>query len=279
MLTDRWRAISARIDGLARAAEAVVAPDPHSVRKRLGPLVADTYADIKSLASEYQASLPAGCEAAISEFDARNGDLFPAARDDVAIAAATIPLLIALQAEVAFALSDHQERIRSITERAFLHLRRVLVANRRERDVWLEAYANNETQCEKLGAAHLLGHGIFAFKVHADGGRTDLVFGEPIRMGEVAPAVEGLVLTEWKRANPDVDGPAKFAEARRQADIYAGGPLAGIELAGYRYLVVVSDKLLPAASVPDDEVVGQVVYRHINIPVDPDVPSIEARRH
>lgn len=278
MLTDRWNAISARIEGLRRAADAVVTPDPYSVVKRLAPLVKDTYAEIKRFVLEYEASLPEGCAAALSAFDARNATLIEHATDDPAQAAAAIPLLVAIASELAFALSDHQARIRSTTERAFLHLRRVLVANPREREVWLDAYANHEIQCEKLGAAHLLAHGIFAFKAHAEGGRTDLVFQEPVRIGEVAPAVEGLVLTEWKRANPDADAAKMFEDARRQADIYAEGPLAGVELAGYRYLVVVSKKALPAAVVPDNQTVGRVVYRHINIAVDPDVPSLAARR-
>jgi hypothetical protein len=55
-----------------------------------------------------------------------------------------------------------------------------------------------------------------------------------------------------------------------QARRYAQGALAGIELTGSRYLVVVSRR---EVAVPDDLNEGGVVYRHINIPVEGRVPS------
>ncbi|MCA3503481.1 MAG: hypothetical protein IOD05_09585 [Rhodobacter sp.] len=278
MLTGRWQAISARIDGLARAAEAIVEPDPYSVRKRLGPIAEDTYKEIEIFISDYADSITFEGKSVFENFRVSHGSLFEEARTSKEIASAIIPLLVVLRSELEFALSDYQERIRSITERAFLHLRRVLVANPREREVWLAAFNEDETRCEKLGATHLLSHGIFAFKAHADGARTDLVLGESIKIGEVAPAVEGLVLTEWNRATSGRDIEEKFREARRQADRYAQGALAGIELAGYRYLVVVSEKSPPSTVVPEDLKVGRVTYRHINIPIDTDSPSKEARR-
>jgi hypothetical protein len=80
--------------------------------------------------------------------------------------------------------------------------------------------------CEKLGAVHLLLHGIWAFKVNAAGKRTELVFQEPVSDGGAGPQyADGLVLTEWKLAP---DGAAKhFKNARSQARRYAQGSLAG----------------------------------------------------
>ena len=90
-----------------------------------------------------------------------------------------------------------------------------------------------------VGAVHLLWHGIFAFKIDANRGRTDLVFGEPL--GDQETYADALVLTEWKKATKS-DASKKFGEATSQAEIYARGPLAGNELHAYRYAVVVTDK-------------------------------------
>lgn len=82
--------------------------------------------------------------------------------------------------------------------------------------------------------------------------------------------VEGLVLTEWKVANDAVTAARKIEEARAQADLYNEGPLAGIELRGYRYLILVSPQKL---ILPADATSGEIVYRHVNIAVQPETPS------
>jgi hypothetical protein len=55
---------------------------------------------------------------------------------------------------------------------------------------------------------------------------------------------------------------------------YAQGVLAGSELTAYRYAAVVSLWHITVPAVISD---GAVVYRHINIAVDPETPS-RARR-
>jgi hypothetical protein len=80
----------------------------------------------------------------------------------------------------------------------------------------------------------------------------------------------GLVLTEWKKASLEDDAGKRFEEARSQARRYAQGALAGSELRGYRYAVVVSRSQV---TVPDDVEENGVVYRHINVAVDPRPPS------
>jgi len=111
-----------------------------------------------------------------------------------------------------------------------------------------------------------------AFKVDATGGRTDLVYQEPVREDDLA-GVRGAVLTEWKVAHGN--GVHEFAVAERQAENYATGVLGGLELASHRYLVVVSERQV---RLPPDNVQKGVTYRHINIAVDPESPSKLAQR-
>jgi hypothetical protein len=91
-------------------------------------------------------------------------------------------------------------------------------------------------KCEKLGAAHLLLHGIWAFKVSATGERTDLVLGEKLEITpQVEAASEALVLTEWKCVRKPGELDHKINEAFSQAKIYSVGVLADFELASRRY--------------------------------------------
>ena len=73
-----------------------------------------------------------------------------------------------------------------------------------------------------MGSVHLLSQGIYAFKVNAEGARTDLVFAEPPDESLLARSVDGLVLTEWKVATDD-NAIQKFGEARAQAELYKRG--------------------------------------------------------
>ena len=68
-----------------------------------------------------------------------------------------------------------------------------------------------------------------------------------------------------------------FQRAKEQAALYASGSLAGFELAGCRYLVVVSEDRV---NVPEDVETDGVLHRHINIAVDPSTPSrgVQSRR-
>ena len=133
-----------------------------------------------------------------------------------------------------------------------------------------------ETACEKLGAVHLLWHGIFAFKINALGAQTDLVYSEPIDASITQRGIEGLVLTEWKVADAK-NATDRFAQARQQAERYRKGPLIGTELTGYRYAIAVSLTDLPKVLVPDDMVIEGRVYRHINFAIEPRTPSVQAR--
>jgi hypothetical protein len=147
----------------------------------------------------------------------------------------------------------------------------LIVADATVREKWQESFKKGEVACEKLGAVHLLLHGIWAFKVDAIGGRTDLVFQEPA--GDLSNAqryVDGFVLTEWKKANPNDNVGQLFEQARLQARRYSQGALAGSELTSYRFAIVVSHQQI---DVPNDFREGLVIYRHINIAVNPRLPS------
>ena len=165
---------------------------------------------------------------------------------------------------MSFILSDIQQSIRARSERAFSHLQRLIVVDQDFREKWKAAFEVGEVACEKLGAVHLLQHGIWAFKVDAAGARTDLVFQEPAgNLTDEQRYVEGFVLTEWKKAPREDDAERKFAEARSQAQRYAQGALAGSELTDYRYVVVVSRQQV---TVPDDLTEAGIVYQRGPIP-------------
>ena len=52
------------------------------------------------------------------------------------------------------------------------------------------------------------------------------------------------------------------------------GALAGLELRSHRYIIVVTPKELPSGTLgPDDRTAAGVIYRHVNIVIEPEVPS------
>lgn len=174
--------------------------------------------------------------------------------------------------------SDLEGTAVRLTARAFLHLQRSIIADHSIREKWKTAQAQHEMACEKLGSVHLLQHGIWCFKVDSVGERTDLILGEALTdqaLGDVYLSAEGLVLTEWKMATQS-NSKQKYHEALAQAERYARGSLAAIELKSYRYLVIVSEEFLN--DVPPDHEKEGIIYKYINIAVDPSAPSTQARK-
>ncbi len=173
--------------------------------------------------------------------------------------------------EVNYLLTNISEVIKRQSERAFLHLQQSIVAAEDIQERWQKAFDVGETACEKLGAAHLLLHGIYAFKANAEGARTDLVFPDrPLNTDTVQRTADGLVLTEWKKVEAQTEANAKAEYARKQAALYNAGILGGIELANYRYIVLVSEEQLNRIEEIEE---NGVTYRHINIAVAPLSPS------
>jgi hypothetical protein len=177
--------------------------------------------------------------------------------------------LNSLVSEVDFLLADREEPLRLATERALLHLQWLIAADPEAQKKWSTAFAKGEVACEKLGAVHLLWHGICSFKAKGDGAATDLVLGEPISRGIVL-AAQGLVLTEWKKVADHVDVSLLAERARHQASLYSIGLLATTELRSVRYIILVSKHQIPDV---DDIIVNGITYRHVNIACDPYTPS------
>lgn len=280
-----WRTIYAKIEGIrvsaelwARFKQASYA-DSYGSYKEIGKACHSAAQDILGLAAKYEASLPVPVRERIEEFftDQRR-NLIDEAKSELKAATSALIMLLALRAEIEFLLTDEQEQIRSKTERAFLHLQRLLAVDSDAQSKWSDAFDKGETACENLGAVHLLLFGIFAFKANAVGARTDLIFPDQDDHDDFeSRGVAGLVLTEWKVANPE-NGLSKFAEARAQMDIYRQSALVGVELTGTRYAVVLTKKKLPKSQVPEDMDRNGVIYRHLNLAIAPETPSKQAKR-
>ena len=82
------------------------------------------------------------------------------------------------------------------------------------------------------------------------------------------------MLTEWKLVKKTDDLDAQATRARKQAGLYSAGVLHDIVLKNTRYIILVSRKRLQP---PDDHCESGVTYRHIVVPVDPDLP-VAARK-
>jgi hypothetical protein len=277
----QWTNIASRIRGLMQATElhsrflAVRSSDTFGRTQRLREQGERLLEEVSGFQERFRQSLPRAVLDRIGEFVRyaapllRTTDGTPDLRQETVWAG--LVAFGAFETELSYLLSDTEQAIRSRSELAFAHLQRSIVVDETFRRKWQDAFADGETACEKLGAVHLLSHGIWAFKVHAEGERTDLVYQEPSgRFERDLTYADGLVLTEWKKAVSKKEAGDKFEEARNQAHRYGRGVLAGNELTQYRYAVVVSDEQV---QTPDDVTRDGIVYRHINIAVKPKSPS------
>lgn len=275
-----WKAISDRISGLSTAGQLFLkfwsnqSSDPYgSIKKELLPQAQDIFRLIEQFIEDSRPHLPITAADCAERFIENKKTLFLADNPgDYPRLQAVLTNLLSFQTEFTFQLSDISSLTRRLTERAFSHLSRSIIADNSIRKKWKSAYDEGETSCEKLGAAHLLLHGIWAFKASAEGERTDLILGEPIRnFTQVENTAEAMVLTEWKVVKePKKEFDEKISQALKQAKRYSAGILSGFELAGYRYLVIVSKNVL---DIPEDIREGDVIYRYVNIAVDPLTPS------
>ena len=281
-----WQAISARIQGLLDAGAFFYralhhsSEDARSVKKKV--LLANAekiFGNLNEFSEKFKSALPQDALDSLNSFltkpEMSNPEFFRPNRNyENANVQFALTSLSAFQSEFAYLIADTQFIARKITERAFVHLQRSIIADDEIRKKWMTAYKGHETKCEKLGALHLLQHGVWAFKVDAIGGKTDLVLNEPLSPASpIESTADALVLTEWKVVKTHGDMQDKIKEALKQAELYSSGVLGGIEIANYRYLVMVSERMM---KMPDDRLEGTVTYRHINIAVNPRTPSEEA---
>jgi len=281
---DEWINLSTRIKGLVQAGLlyaqmfATHSGDPYGGGKRLAEQAKQIFDELDQFSNCREEWVPPSAREALRLFLDQRRSIFydtsgtPAS--DRERMKANIISLAAFESELSFLLSDNKELVRRRSELAFLHLQRCIVVDETFRNKWIKAFDTGEVACERLGAVHLLQHGIWAFKIDSSGAKTDLVFNEPLCDRDfkmIYKAAEGLVLTEWKIAKKSSDIADKFEAARRQACLYAEGAMGGIELTGYRYIVVVT-KQQARDSIEDINDKG-VIFRHINIAVDPLPPS------
>jgi hypothetical protein len=236
--------------------------------------------DLESFKSQHANILPPG---AVSTIDDAVKRVYQSQKEPltvqpvVFITTQVFPLAI-FRAQFQYLLSDFSAITRRRSERALLHLKRSIVADHHFGDKWREAFAESraEDACEKLGAAHLLLHGIYAVKVVGEGQRTDLFFGQPMANDDqVSGAIEAYVLTEWKCVKQPSEYNKMAEDARQQSALYANGLLYGMELSDYRYIVLVSEKDLPEIA---NTIQAGIEYKHINIPVSPEPPSRSAKQ-
>jgi hypothetical protein len=277
---DRLNGLGKRLNGLSMLHDRFTALPSSSVNG------AQEKALLKSavgLAGDYldmHATLAASPDIDLPAFDqTRLAQLVAGALDDsvssqrAAHLAEIVLHLSMLRNDIDAVMADGQEEIRSRAERAFLHLQWSIAANRAVRLAWIRAYRTDEPACAALGAAHLLLHGIFAFKATSSAARTDLVFHEPLENQSPQAVADGLVLTEWKRLTDAKKLDEIIRGAEVQADLYTTGVLGGRELRRVRYVVVVSSEQV---AMPSDLRKDGYLIRHVNIAVRPNSPSIAA---
>lgn len=283
MWRTEWRAVSVRIDRLLNAGDffvrfqSIEASDSyHAAAKDLLPAAKVIFEHIRNFREKYGSTLP---PRAVEVLDGHLDGSAQIFADDVAPGAANVrsmslvrlTRLASIRSDLDYCFSDSSASARRLSERAFVHLRRSIVADPEVRRRWQEAFESGERACEKLGANHLLLHGIWAFKANSEGERTDLIFPDrSVDLEEVERSAEALVLTEWKVVKSNGDLAAQSKQAHKQASRYSVGSLAGLELVQYRYLVLVSKDFLAMPPVVDE---GDVRYEYINIAVDPKTPS------
>lgn len=191
---ETWDKIASRIKGLQRSGElyglfqSYHQEDSYGAGRMLREQCELTIISIEGFLSDFKTVLPSEAADRLSKFIVSA----PAksAKDATSEARATRAALVALgalEAEVTYLLAGRDELIRIRSERAILHLQRSLVVDQAVSQRWQSSLKAGEVECEKQGSVHFLAHGIYAFKVNGDGGRTDLVFGEPPRLFRPQP--------------------------------------------------------------------------------------------
>src|SRR5262245_16121550 len=234
-----WKAISAQIQGLLEAASfysgsattiGYERKDIYAVaNKHLIPHIKKITEILAIFRDNYNDSIPP--DAANYLTDLLNKYPTWPTSNDFGYVHIKVTVLVSFRAQFEYHISDTSVVAKHLSERAFAHLQRSIVADEELRRKWIKAFdEGKEPACEKLGAAHLLLHGIWAFKVGVEGERTDLVLPEPIVESSVERTAEALVLTEWKRVLSPTETEAMAADARKQAARYRGGALGGVEL-------------------------------------------------
>jgi hypothetical protein len=274
---DQWIALAGRITGLSEAGHICVqllqvnSSDAYGSTTRLCDHAVAICDDLQAFLNANTEALPPKAAAALQTFLTSDAPRIKDVRSGLNGLQLCLPSLASLRAAVEYYLADFSLAAKRRSERAFEHLQRLIAVDSNTRNTWQAAFSSGEVACERLGAVHLLLHGIWAFKAHGPAARTDLVFSDtPLSEEAVARTADALVLTEWKLVRKESDILSVAAAAREQAHLYGAGLLGSIELAEYRYIVLVSRDKMPL--LPDERR-DSVCYRHISLVVDPKTPS------
>jgi hypothetical protein len=282
---DHWKVLAIRIDCLLRTGEYAlsafaVCPDnvggtyfDEVVGASLKPEVESIMSELRALLEVGGREIPADAIGAAKAYLDGGWSLANTAAKQAPLK--LMPLAV-FRGRFDYFVRDAEVEARSLVELAFEHLRRRIAVDEPYAKQWRVAFHRNEPKCERLGAVHLLSHGIWAFKVQGNGAATDLVCGELIagEIGLIQRTARTLALTEWKLIRTEAELDSKAAEAKAQAELYTAGVLQTVVLKRTRYLILVAkDDLAP----PPDVSVGGITYRHIVVPVEPGTPSQTAR--
>lgn len=296
-----WNVIASRIEGLVRAGDFFIRSKlPNSERNALNDILLPESIEVYNLLVSYNKKhsgcLPKQAKDCLTDFITKfdlkftENYLGNLLNHRLPHLQTRLTALIAFRSQFEFHLANIEDQIRATTDRALIHLQRLIVVDSEYGKKWIEEFNKREEWCEKLGAVHLLWHGIWAFKANAAGGRTDLVMGTEIdNSSKVEEASFGMVLTEWKRAKIENGGLKKnkrakienevlkkYKEGVKQAKLYTTDVLGGIELNTIRYIIVVTEDLVSKKDPDIDE--GGVKYKFFNIAVAPSNPSEAAQK-
>lgn len=278
-----WRALSQKLDALREVTRAftdggALAEYYGASNVTLVPALKDLWDDLNRFASTFGSALPPKAAATLNRHLFANPKPFKRdgqGADALQGAVFMLGILMAARADVDYALADTEVVARRLVDRAFTHLQRSLVADRFVNAKWRRAFREGETACERLGAVHLLSHGLWAFKADAKGGRTDLIIGGPVRLDHASRSAEAMVLTEWKLVRNTDDPAAKLEEAITQAQIYCEEVLAGFEIESRRYAVLVAERNL--SGLPDATERAGKTYQTVAVTVTPATPSVRSK--
>lgn len=273
-MLDSWKSIRASIIGLKEMLSvALMGHKDLNVLPEVDSIITSIRDRVQEFENLYRQQLPSQCLDTIRNFlEPKTGRSGIFNQDLMVIRFAPV---MTFMLEMDALLSDIEQPIKTRTDRAFLHLQNSILVSEHIREEWMLAFNVDETACEKLGAVHLLSHGIYAFKADGARGRTDLVLNNPVDDELASRVAEGLVLTEWKKVS-SADASDKASEARKQTLLYVASTIQSLELKSLRYVVLVSERKL-SVDFPDQSE-GGVTFRHINLVVNPDTPSVTARR-
>lgn len=180
-----WKAISAHIQGLLEAARFYIESngpsrkDVHSVgRRRLIPQIDKIFDELERFRATHTESIPSAASDSLAALPNTKKKLAPNRpltidADAFGYIHMMVTLLTSFRAEFEYHLSDIAAVAKRLSERAFIHLQRSIVADEDFKRKWIKAFKEGkEPACERLGATHLLLHGIWAFKVNTAGERT-----------------------------------------------------------------------------------------------------------